>query len=424
MTKTPTDHETLAHQCIEQLVREEWGKLLACLIAHLGDFQLAEDALQDGLESALYHWQRNGLPRSPAGWLLQTARRKAIDRIRRAKNFQSKQKEYQFLLELDRDEMPSEETYEIPDERLRLMFTCCHPALNEKSRMALTLRTLGGLTTDEIARAFLDSENAMAQRLVRAKRKIKVAKIPFVIPEADQWNARLGTVLDVLYLIYNQGYFSTHGDRQIRQDLSNEAIRLTEILRILKPGEPEIEGLLALMLLHDSRRGARHDEGGNMIALDQQDRSQWDHAKIETGLAILNKALRKSRAGPYQIQAAISAVHSEAKTHAGTPWDEIVLLYDALYKFSPNPIVILNKCVAVSYAHSPEAGLKMLGEIEATLSSYQPLYATKADLYRRCGKLQEAESAYLKAIDLCDEDSTRVFLQKRLGQMLGADFTD
>ncbi|MCF6320591.1 MAG: RNA polymerase sigma factor [Rhizobiaceae bacterium] len=411
------NNEALARQRIELLVREEWGKLLSCLIAYLGDFQLAEDALQDALESALQHWKRNGLPRSPAAWVLQTARRKAIDRLRRAANFKSKQSEYQLLLEMDRDEMEGEEMHEIGDERLRLIFTCCHPALDRKSSTALTLRTLGGLQTGEIARAFLDSEKAMAQRLVRAKRKIRAAAIPYVVPDAHQWGERLNGVLSVIYLIFNEGYFSGHGEAQIRTELSNEAIRLTKTLMELKPAEPEIEGLLALMLLHDSRREARQNAQGEMVSIEEQDRSLWDKSKIKQGLGILDEALRKLRPGPYQIQAAISATHARAASHSTTGWDEIVLLYDELFKVTPSPVVALNKSVAVSFSQSPKAALKLLGELEDALKNYQPFYASKADFHRRNGDITQARSAYLKAMELCNEENTRAFLQRRMDKL-------
>lgn len=410
--KTPADRK------IENLVRGEWGKLLSCLISYLGDFQLAEDSLQDALESALNHWQRNGVPSSPAGWLLQTARRKAIDRIRRVANFNSKQAEYQHLLEIDLSGDESESMHEIPDERLRLIFTCCHPALDEKSRIALTLRTLGGLKTDEIARAFLDSEATMAQRIVRAKRKIKISAIPYVIPEPDQWDERLATVLGVLYFIFNEGYFSDSGDSQIRVELSNEAIRLTGILMTLRPGEAEIEGLLALMLLHDSRRWARHDETGSMIALDEQDRTLWDKHKIREGLGYLNLALVKAQPGPYQIQAAISALHSQAPTSGKTEWTEIVLLYDELYKLRPNPVVALNKCVAISFAQDPKTALVIMEKLRSKLDSYQPYHAALADFHRRNGNKHKAEISYLKAIEMSGENNTREFLERRLGEML------
>ena len=410
--------QTLARQTIEQLVREEWGRLLAALIARLGDFQLAEDALQDGLESALVHWRRNGLPRSPAAWLLQTARRKAIDRIRRAANFRSKEQQISHLLELDAEEMAMEEAPQIPDERLALIFTCCHPALEAKSRTALTLHTLGGLSTGEIARAFLDSEQAMAQRLVRAKRKIKQAAIPYVVPERDAWAERLQTVLGVLYLIFNEGYFSSHGDAQVRVGLSNEAIRLTRILLNLKPDEAETEGLLALMLLHDSRRGAREDADGLMVALEHQDRNLWDREKIKQGLTILDRALLRQTPGPYQIQGAISALHAQAKDLRSTDWAQIVRLYDELFRFQPNPVVRLNQIAALSYAQSPTLALGQLGELEQDLATYQPFHATKADLLHRTGRIDDAQASYNKAIELSGEEKTRAFLQQKLGHML------
>ncbi len=417
-TKISAADKSEAHRVIERLVREDRGKLLSYLIANMGDIQLAEDSLQDSLESALLHWHRNGIPHSPAGWLLQAARRKAIDRMRRVANFSLKQEEYRHLLEIERGEEESEALQDIPDERLKLIFTCCHPALETKSRIALTLRTLGGLRTGEIARAFLDSEDAMAQRIVRAKRKIKIAAIPYKVPEADQWDERLSTVLGVLYLIFNEGYFSQIADNQMRLELSNEAIRLTGILMRLRPGESEVEGLLALMLLHDSRRDARIDRHGDMVALDEQDRQCWDSGKIREGIGYLNLALSRKKPGPYQIQAAISAIHSRAPTSADTDWDEIVLLYDELYKYQPNPVVALNKCVALSFSRSPEDALDMLEEIAGSLQNYQPYHAAKADLYRRCKRYYEAEKSYLRAIELSDEPMTRTFLERKMGAML------
>lgn len=417
----PKDKNTLAHETqetIEKLVREQWGKLLACLIAHLGDFQLSEDALQDALESALVHWQRNGLPRSPVAWLLQTARRKAIDRIRRANNFKSKQKQYQHLLELESEDILSEESYEIDDERLRLIFTCCHPALDKKSQIALTLKTLGGLKTEEIARAFLVSKETMAQRLVRVKRKIKHAGIPFSIPNKGQIEERMEAVLWVIYLIFNEGYFSSHGLSQIRVDLSNEALRLIKILDKLKPREPEIEGLLALIYLHISRNDARQTLNGEMIKLEFQNRDLWDRKLIEQGINILNIALRRSKTGSYQIQAAISAIHSEAKTHESTGWQEIILLYEELYKLQANPVILLNKAVAISYLQGAEKALPMLENLEPSLKDYQPFYVTYADLLRRDGQVNLAKETYLKAIKMSDEQSTKSFLEKQLENML------
>ena len=427
MTKTtqpPLVRQT--SDTIEKLVREEWGKLLASLIAQLRDFQLAEDALQDALESALKHWQRNGLPRSPAAWLLQTARRKAIDRLRRNANFKSKVDQIAYetklnaLVQMDTKDMAMANAPDIPDERLALIFTCCHPALDKKSRTALTLHTLGGLTTSEIAHAFLDKQTTMAQRLVRAKRKIASAGIPYAVPNAEQWPARIQTVLSVLYFIFNEGYFSAHGENQVRINLTKEAIRLTQILANLMPSEAETAGLLALMLLHDSRRAARQDKAGYMVALAHQDRSLWDEDKMSQGLKLLNQTLSKRRPGPYQIQAAISAIHAEAESFETTNWLEIAHLYDQLYLFQPNPVVTLNKIVAISHLDGPDIALQMLSKIETDLANYQPFYAAKGDFLRLTGNLPAAETAFLKAIDLTSEEKTRVFLQQKLGAMLRA----
>ncbi len=401
---------------IEAAVREEWGRLLSALIAHLGDFQLAEDCLQDALESALVHWQRNGLPQNRRAWLLQTARRKAIDRIRRDINFRKKQAEYGQLIELDNAEQDGDPN-SIPDERLRLIFTCCHPAIDEKIRVALTLHTMGGLTTREIARAFLVSEDAMAQRLARAKRKIKKALIPYEVPDDDAWPERLESVLQVLYFIFNEGYAATAGDVQVRTDLCDEAIHLTRVVQALRPEEPEIAGLLALMLLHDSRRSARSDGDGPIILLDRQDRSMWDHDKIAEGIALIERTLAKGRPGPYQIQAAISAVHAEAGRFGDTDWRQIALLYDALYKLQPNPVVALNRLVAVSYADGPHGALPELESLQDALQNYQPYYVTKADLLRRAGRTGDAQAAYGRAIELTSHPKEKAFLQSRLDNL-------
>ncbi len=412
--------QILAHEAIEKLVREQWGKLLACLIAHLDDFQLAEDALQDALESAFLHWSKNGLPRSPVAWLLQTARRKAIDRIRRSNNFKSKQQQYQHLLELEKDDIQSEETYEISDERLRLIFTCCHPALDKKSQIALTLRTIGGLKVDEIAKAYLVNKETMAQRLVRAKRKIKLAKIPYDIPTSNQITERIDVVLSVIYLIFNEGYFSSNSTGQIRTNLSNEALRMIRILDSLKPSQPEIEGLLALILLHISRINTRQNLNGEMIKLEFQDRPSWDKKLINEGIKTLHAALRHARPGPYQIQAAISAIHAQAKTHKTTDWGEIILLYDELYKLQKNPVILLNKSVAISYFSNAKNALKMIDELESDLYNYQPFYATKADLLRRNMQIGLAKENYLKAISMTTEQTTRTFLENQLKEMLNS----
>ncbi len=405
-------------QAIDKIVRDQWGRLLSSLIGSLGDFQLAEDSLQDAFESALTHWSRNGPPRAPAAWLLQTARRKAIDRIRRHRNFEKKSAEYARLIDVEQDTAEAIDNGAIPDERLQLIFTCCHPALDEKSRIALTLRTLGGLTTGEIARAFLDTEEAMAQRLVRAKHKIKTAAIPYVVPDTDAWPERLGSVLGVLYLIFNEGYAATSGDTQIRRSLCDEAIRLTRMLLHLRPSEPETMGLLALMLLHDSRRDARADADGRLIPLEQQDRALWLTAQILEGVTLVEQALPRGRLGPYQLQAAISAVHAEAPSIGKTNWHEIVVLYDLLDQLSPNPVVRLNRAVAVSYATSAEAALVELETLRTALDRYQPFHATLADCLRRAGRRDDAARAYTRAIALSTNPQERNFLDGRLHELL------
>jgi len=415
-----TPPPALTDPAIVALVREDWGRLLASLIAILKDFQLAEDALQDALESAMTHWRKNGLPRSPRGWLLQTARRKAIDRLRRDANFRTKQSEYAVLLDLEAAGPPDDDAHDIPDERLRLIFTCCHPALDEKTKVALTLRTLGGLTTAEIARAFLDREEAMAQRLVRAKRKIQRAGIPYAVPDADIWPERLHTVLGVLYLIFNEGYAASAGDAQVRHDLCEEAIHQARVLLSLRPGEPEVQGLLALMLLHHARRAARADDRGHLVPLEEQDRRQWDRAMIDEGCRLVGDALGGRDLGPYQLQAAISAVHAEAAGPADTDWRQIVYLYEELYRLQPNPVIRLNQTVAYSFAKGAEAALPHLEDLAGDLASYQPFHAAHADLLRRAGMTEAARQAYRKAIELSGNVRERAFLERRLAQIADA----
>ena len=409
---TPPASAPARHE-IAAIARQDWGRLVASLIRLVGDFQLAEDCLQDALESALRHWTRDGIPANPPGWLLQTARRKAIDRIRRSRNFERKSEEYARLIELDHDDQANHAMPVIPDERLALIFTCCHPALDPKSRIALTLRTLGGLTTSEIARSFLDRETAMAQRLVRAQRKIREAAIPFAVPEPSQWSDRLQSVLGVLYLIFSEGYAASEGDDRLRHDLCNEAIRLATILDRLKPDEPEVEGLLALMLLHNSRKAARIGRDGVPVALEDQQRDLWDQQAIINGIALVSRALRKGSPGPYQLQAAISAIHAEAPSHDETGWQEIVLLYDQLYSHQPNPVVLLNRAVALSYSSGAGAALASLEEIDDNLQDYQPYHAARADFLARAGRSHEALAAYDKAIGLSQNRHDRLFLENR-----------
>jgi RNA polymerase sigma-70 factor, ECF subfamily len=399
---------------LETLVKENWGRLVAVLTRDLRDFQLAEDSLQDAIESAVEHWTRNGAPRVPAAWLLQTARRKAIDRLRRAANFRRKEPEITALMALDRETALEPDDMSIPDERLTLIFTCCHPALDEKSRVALTLRTIGGLTTGEIARAFLDSETTMAQRLVRAKQKIKLAGIPYQVPEAADLPERTHAVLNVIYLVFNEGYATSSGGDLIRLSLCDEAIRLARIIVQLRPDLSEARGLLALILLSAARMPARSDEQGHLAPLDEQDRSLWNAAKIAEGTAIISATLTPQSLGPYLIQGAISAVHCEAPNHEQTDWPQIVLLYDELLRLTPNPVVRLNRGIALSYARSPSIALDEMAQLESHLAAYQPYHAGLADILRRAGQTSEAIMAYKKAIALSTNTSERAFLEKRL----------
>ncbi|MCP4328393.1 MAG: RNA polymerase sigma factor [Alphaproteobacteria bacterium] len=406
---------------VNELVREEWGRVLAALVGQLRDFALAEDALQDAVVAALGHWPRDGVPERPRAWLLQTARRKAIDRLRRDTNFRAKRAEFAVLRELDRQTRQDDVDETIADERLRLIFTCCHPALAEAARVALTLRTLGGLATEEIARAFLVPEATMAQRLTRAKHKIKAAGIPYEVPAPDLWPERLGSVLAVIYLIFNEGYAATSGDAPTRSDLCREAIRLGWLLTRQVPGEPEAAGLLALMLLHDSRRGTRSDSEGNLITLEHQDRTRWDRERIAAGIRVLKDALAQGNSGPYQIQAAISALHAGAPDHAATDWHEITLLYGALYALQPSPVVRLNGAVALSFAEGAEAALPALAELEreGVLADYQPFHAARADTLRRAGRKSAAAEAYRQALTRTRNAAERRFLEARLAELLG-----
>ena len=406
-------------QTIEKTVREEWGRILAALVKTLGDLQLAEDCLQDAIMSAMNHWQKQGLPRVPAAWLITTARRKAIDRLRRDRTFSAKQGEIAYLIELDgqKDEMSEEEL--IPDKRLEMIFTCCHPALEEKTRVALTLRTLGGLTTEEIARAFLDRPDAMQQRLTRAKKKIALAGIPYRIPDRQDLPSRISSVLNVLYLIFNEGYSATSGEGLSRVDLSEEAIRLGYILSRLLPDETEVAGLLALMLLHDARRIARTGADGVLIPLDRQNRARWNRTRIAEGVAILKRNLPRKRLGPYQIQAAISAVHAQSPDWASTDWHEITALYDLLLTFQPTSVVRVNQAVAISYARCPAEALSILDDLagDGEMERYQPYHAARADILGRSGRHDEALECFDRAIALSHNLLERRFLEERAGAL-------
>jgi RNA polymerase sigma-70 factor, ECF subfamily len=403
---------------VSGLYRSDWGRILATVIRLTGDFAIGEESTQEAFEAAVGRWRTAGVPEHPKAWIIRTARNIAIDRIRRKKVLAGKLESY--AADLDASAPEPELPLEIPDDRLRLIFTCCHPALAPEAQVALTLRTLVGLETDEIARAFLVPVPTMAQRLVRAKRKIADAGIPYVVPEPGDMPERLHAVLTVLYLVFTEGYAATRGASMLRTDLSSEAIRLARLVRTLTALEPpsEVTALLALMLLHDARRDARVDAAGDVVLLNEQDRSRWDHAEIAEALPLVSEALR-GEGGPFALQAAIAAEHGRARRKEDTDWAQIAELYARLEALEPSPIIRLNRAVAVAMVEGPAKALAIVDDLlrEGSLDGYHLLHAARADFARRLGDAPLAEQSYLRALELVGNDSERRFLERRLTEV-------
>ena len=410
----------MEHEAVARFYRDEFGRILASVIRSIGDFELAEDAVQEAFAAALEQWPRDGMPDNPRAWIVGVARNKAIDRMRRQSRFAERSDEVRRMIE---DEhayaTPPMSDSAVPDERLSLIFTCCHPALAQEAQIALSLRTLCGLSTDEIARLFLVPPVTMAQRLVRAKRKIAASRIPYETPQRERLDERLDAVMTVIYLVFTEGYTATAGSELVRRDLAAEAIRLGRILVELMPDEPEPRGLLAMMLLHDARRDARVDENGEMVLLDDQDRTRWHRAQIDEGLMQSAAALNVPSPGPYALQGAIAAEHARPSAPAQTDWPRIAQLYAKLLEQRPNPVVELNRAVAIAMAQGPEAGLTMISEIEARgeLNDYYLMWSTKADLLRRTNRLTDAQQCYRRALELVRSDPERNFLKRRLAEV-------
>jgi RNA polymerase sigma-70 factor (ECF subfamily) len=423
---------------VETVYRDDWGRIVATLIGMVGDFDLAEECAQEAFTAAVEQWPASGIPEFPRAWIIQTARHKAIDRIRRKGRYQEKLESYTVSGFMRTSEEPDYHSDEIPDDRLRLIFTCCHPALALEAQVALTLRTLCGLETDEIARAFLASPTTMAQRLVRAKRKIRDAGIPYVVPETGDVAARLEAVLKTIYLVFNEGYSATRGNCLVRTDLCLEAIRLARLVVALMAPQPpaEAKALLALMLLHDARREARFDQTGELVVLEDQDRSHWNRKQIAEALTLVEEVvqrapgpkplknvrdpkMRKAGPGPIALQAAIAAVHCRAASADDTDWPEIVRLYDFLQEAQPTPVISLNRAVAVAMMEGPQAGLTLIEGLAAEndLDNYHLLHAARADLLRRLGKHEQASKSYQQALTLVTNESERRYLERRLREV-------
>ncbi|HKF84192.1 MAG TPA: RNA polymerase sigma factor [Candidatus Limnocylindrales bacterium] len=414
-----------ARDVVARVFQEEHGRAIATLIRVLGDFDLAEEAVADAYVTALERWPADGTPTNPGAWIVTTARNRAIDRARRARVFAQKAAVVARDAAFDASARAGalqaaaeDEMHPIPDDQLRLIFTCCHPALPRESSIALTLRTLGGLTTPEIARAFLVPEATLAQRLVRAKKKIRGAGIAYEVPSGERLAERLDAVLRVLYLVFNEGYDASEGELMIRRELCAEAIRLARIVATLMPAEPEAQGLLALLLLTDARRPARVAPDGSLVRLEDQDRGEWSHLQIDEGSRLVERALRTGRVGPYQLQAAIAAVHDEAASAAETDWPQILGLYEVLLRVTPSPVVALNRAVAVGQVMGPASGLAAVDALahDPALAEYRFFHSTRADFLRRLARWSEAADAYTRALDLGPNAAEASFLQGRLGE--------